>query len=59
MKRLVRASLGVDTLVPPGNFEHFYFTVEHIDECLSNPLTRDDVELLKRKLEQIDRMYFL
>jgi hypothetical protein len=51
-------SLGVDTLVPPGNFEHFSFAVDHIDECLSNPLTTDDVDFLKCKLKQIDGMYF-
>ncbi len=30
-------SLGVDTLVPPGNFRSFSFAVEHIDECLTHP----------------------
>ena len=29
-------SLGVDTLVPPGNFRSFSFAVEHIDECYEN-----------------------
>lgn len=51
-------SLGVDAIVPPGNFEHFSFAVEHIDECLSNPLTVEDTEYLKQKLKEIDEMYF-
>ena len=44
-------SLGVDTLVPPGNFKSFSFAVEHIDECLASP--EPDLELLKRKLETV------
>ena len=42
-------SLGVDTLIPPGNFKSFSFAVEHIDECLESP--EPDMELLCRKLE--------
>jgi len=51
-------SLGVDAIVPPGNFGHFSFAVEHIDECLDTPLDAEDVELLKRELKNIDGMYF-
>jgi len=51
-------SLGVTSIVPPGNFRHFSFAVEHIDECLSNPLTPDDVGYLKEELEKIEGMYF-
>ena len=43
-------SLGVDTLIPPGNYASFSFAVEHIDECLRNPLTAADREFLERKL---------
>ena len=44
-------SLGVDALVPPGNFKNFSFAVEHIDECIERP--EFDRELLKRKLETV------
>ena len=44
-------SLGVDTLIPPGNFKSFSFAVEHIEECLENPAY--DGELLKKKLEAV------
>ncbi len=44
-------SLGVDTLIPPGNFKSFSFAVEHIEECLANPA--NDEALLKRKLETV------
>ena len=43
-------SLGVDTLIPPGNFANFSFAVEHIDECLANPLSDADRALLTEKL---------
>ncbi len=42
-------SLGVDTLIPPGNFKSFRFAVEHIDECDGKP----DTALLKGKLETV------
>ncbi|MFA9380693.1 MAG: aldo/keto reductase [Acetanaerobacterium sp.] len=51
-------SLGADALVPPGNFESFTFVVNHIDECLSNPLTDSDIAFLKAELEKIDERYF-
>ncbi|MBQ9306497.1 MAG: aldo/keto reductase [Clostridia bacterium] len=43
-------SLGVDTLVPPGNFESFSFNVEHIEECLAHPYSEQDEALLREKL---------
>jgi aryl-alcohol dehydrogenase-like predicted oxidoreductase len=45
-------SLGIDTLVPPGNFKCFSFAVEHIDECLKNPLSERDMELLRGRLPE-------
>ena len=49
-------SLGVDTLVPPGNFKSFSFAVNHIDECIENPAY--DRELLLSKLETVKGMEF-
>ncbi len=46
-------SMGVDTLVPPGNFASFSFAVEHIGECLRNPLTDADRAFLEKKLEAV------
>ena len=52
-------SLGVDTLVPPGNFDHFRFAVEHIDEALDNPLSDAERALLAARLDQVrDRPFF-
>ena len=44
-------SLGVNTLIPPGNFRSFSFAVDHVEECLSNP--EYDEQLLKKKLEKV------
>lgn len=46
-------SLGVDTLIPPGNFGSFSFAVEYIDECMQNPLSADDMTFLREKLETV------
>ena len=47
-------SLGVDTLIPPGNFKSFRFAVEHIDDCDGQP----DMDLLRSKLELVRGMEF-
>ena len=46
-------SLGVDTLVPPGNYASFSFAVDHIEECLAHPLTDDDRRFLEGKLASV------
>lgn len=49
-------SLGVDTLIPPGNFKSFSFAVNHIEECLADP--NPDMELLEKKLQTVCGMEF-
>ena len=39
-------ALGVDAIIPPGNFDHFSFAVEHHEEILRNPLNDADRALL-------------
>ena len=46
-------SLGVDTLIPPGNYASFSFAVDHIDECLKHPLNDADRHFLEEKLTQV------
>ena len=46
-------SLGVDTLIPPGNYASFSFAVDHIDECLASPLNDSDLRFLQAKLESV------
>ena len=46
-------SLGVDTLIPPGNYASFSFAVDHIDECLNTPLSDADRAFLNTKLETV------
>jgi len=47
-------SKGVDSIVPPGNFEQFSFAVEHIEECLNNPLSDSDRKFLEEELKLIE-----
>ncbi len=52
-------SLGVDIIIPPGNFDHFSFGVRHIDEMLANPLNDSDLALLRSRLASVqDRPFF-
>lgn len=44
--------LGVDVIVPPGNFEHFRYGVEHIDEILSAPYGEKDEAALSARFEE-------
>ena len=46
-------SLGVDTLVPPGNSEHFRFCAEHIGQAVETPLSEEEKARLERRLEQV------
>lgn len=40
---------GAQTLVPPGNFEHFSFMLAHADESFTNPLTEAEWSILRRE----------
>ncbi len=39
-------SVGVDTLIPPDNFEYFRFVVDHIEEALDTPCRKTERNLL-------------
>jgi hypothetical protein len=52
-------TMGVDTFVPPGNFEQFALAVEHIEECLKNPISEADMELLRSELGSTDGHEFM
>ncbi len=52
-------SMGIDTLIPPGNFEQFKFAAEHIDECLDSPLSETDTAFLHNVLEEYGGEDFL
>lgn len=52
-------SLGVNTLIPPGNFEHFSYAVEHEDEIVNHPITDEELAILKAHLETVkDHPFF-
>lgn len=50
---------GADTLIPPGNFEQFDFMLKHIDECISNPLSEEDIAYLKASMPKDDEHIFV
>ena len=50
-------SKGANTIVPPGNFKQFSFVVEHIEECIANPLNDSDRALLEKELGLIEGHY--
>lgn len=50
-------SMGIDTTVPPGNFEHFQWAVQNIGECISEPLNDGDISYLKQKLTEIGELF--
>ena len=47
------------TIVPPGNFEHFCFAVNHIDECLAKPLDDEDIKYLRDSLPDKEDQFFV
>lgn len=52
-------SLGVDTIIPPGNYDHFSFAVNHLQELFGEPLTEAERALLQERLAQvIDEPFF-
>ena len=44
---------GAATLVSPGNFERFSFMLDHIEQCLSEPLTEEEWALLRTEAAAI------
>ena len=51
-------SLGVDTIVPPGDFDHFSFGVKNIENILKNPLSEEELNLLKTHLKEVENLPF-
>ncbi|MCR5263494.1 MAG: aldo/keto reductase [Clostridiales bacterium] len=46
-------SLGVNTIIPPGNFDHFRFAVNHIDEIVDSPINDRELDSLKDHLSEV------
>ncbi|MDO4521927.1 MAG: aldo/keto reductase [Eubacteriales bacterium] len=47
------AEMGVDTIIPPGNIHHFKFAVEHVDEIFDQPLTAQERQMLRERVEEV------
>ena len=48
-------SKGAATLIPPGNFEHFTFMTDHIDDCLAAPLTDAEWARLREEAAHVEQ----
>ncbi|HSL93619.1 MAG TPA: aldo/keto reductase [Bacillota bacterium] len=44
---------GGVSMVPPGNIKHFEFALEHVDECLNDPLTQEEMAFLQSEAEKV------
>ncbi len=55
--RFATDTIGAQVIVTPGNFEHFSFAVEHVDEIFS-PYTDADEKILSEQLKKINKRYF-
>lgn len=44
---------GAGILIPPGNIAHQRFMVDHIDECVKNPLSEKELELLRAQAGKV------
>ncbi|GHU73862.1 oxidoreductase [Clostridia bacterium] len=51
MKRAL--NLGAATLIPPGNFAHLQFMLDHVDEVVENPFSEADEALLRAEAERV------
>ncbi len=50
---------GGATLIPPGDIDHFDFMVKHIEECLDNPITSEELAYLKVEADKVkDHLIF-
>ena len=44
---------GAQALVPPGDFEHFSFMLDHADECYSEALTEVEWKMLRLEASEV------
>jgi aryl-alcohol dehydrogenase-like predicted oxidoreductase len=44
---------GASVLIPPGNIGHQRFMIEHIDACVQNPLSDDELALLRAEAQKV------
>ena len=44
---------GAGILIPPGNITHQRFMINHIDACVKNPLSDEELALLRAEAEKV------
>ena len=52
-------SLGVDTILPAGDIEHFSFALEHENEIWDEPLSDSEKALLEQLLPSVRDCLFM
>ena len=43
---------GANTLVPPGNYEHFSFMLKHADVSFTQPMTEEEWDMLRQEAKE-------
>jgi len=51
--------LGVNTIIPPGDFDHLVFAMEHSDIITEEPMTDKEMTLLSERLEIVREHLFM
>jgi len=51
-------SCNTNAVIPPGNIDHFKFTVSNIEECIKKPLTEEDITYMKSMLPNKEDLIF-
>jgi aryl-alcohol dehydrogenase-like predicted oxidoreductase len=50
---------GAGILIPPGNIAHQRFMIDHIDACVQNPLSDEELALLRAEAQKVkDELIF-
>lgn len=52
-------ALGVDTIIPAGDIEHFKYALEHEDEIWDEPLSEAEGKALEKHLENVRDCLFM
>ncbi|MBO4887223.1 MAG: aldo/keto reductase [Firmicutes bacterium] len=52
-------SMGIDTLVPAGDIDHFHFAMAHENEIWNDPLTEEEKAMLAQHLESVKDHLFM
>ena len=52
-------AMGVDTIIPAGDIEHFSFALEHEHEIWEDDMTDAEREMIEKHLEDVKDCLFM